>query len=464
MFKAAFYEIEVTPPLGSFVPGHYAKIFTKGVKDRLYVKSLVIDNGDNTVAMVVLDCCEPPKNCHDIICKRVEEYTGIKAENITIAVNHTHAGAPTKSYPELNAYSDQGYIENVVKLMADAITFAYRKLEPVSVSYACGKVYGISFNRNFVMRDGRITTNTGRDKDEITPLNIPDDVPVVKFEDAHNNPGAKIVNPNCAGNLAGIDPDFPVLFFKNQKGEMIGCMSSFACHQTASGCTESSGDYSSILSKELKKNYGNEFVSLFLIGTAGDINHVDFSREECKKDIYKIMGKRLADEVKSLEQTATEITDGCLFAKKEKLCLKRRLADIDTIVDIAKEFVREQKNARKFMLRNILVYEARGYKDTDNINAYVQTIRIGDVFFYALPGEIFVDFGLYIKKNSPSSKNMIIELANGDYDGYVPTREVFHPNSSLYEKALCEGSCMEIEGGYIMSDKVLEFAKELSNK
>ena len=49
------------------------------------------------------------------------------------------------------------------------------------------------------------------------------------------------------------------------------------------------------------------------------------------------------------------------------------------------------------MLRNVLAYEARGYND--DLEAYVQCVRIGDVYFYALPGEMFVDFGLYIKEN-----------------------------------------------------------------
>ena len=460
MFKAAFYETEVTPPLGSFVPGHYARIYTEDVRDRLYIKSVVIDNGTHTVATVVLDCVELPADCYDIIYKRVEEYTGIKSKNITISANHTHAGASTKSYPEINAYHDLGYAQNVIKLMADCIILAYRRLEPVSISYACGKVYDISFNRNFVMRDGRITTNTGRDRDEITPLSLPDDIPVVKFEDAHNLPGAKIVNPNCVGNLSGIDPDFPVLFFKNSEGRMIGCLSCFACHQTASGAKQSSGDYSSVLSKELKSAYGNDFVSLFLIGTAGDINHVDFSRTECKKDIYKIMGKRLADEVKRLEADAEEITDYTIGAKKEMLTFERRPADLDTLVTLAEDFVRDKSPSRKMMLRNVLAYEARGYND--KLEAYVQCIRIGDVYFYALPGEMFVDFGLYIKENSPSGKNIIAELSNGPYDGYIPTREVFHPNSSLYEKALCEGSCMEECGGYVISDKAIELAKSLA--
>lgn len=460
MYKAAFYETEITPPIGSFIPGHYARVYGRGVKDKLYVKSLVIDNGSVTVAMAVVDCVELPWNCHDSIVKRIGDYTDIKAENIIIAANHTHAGASTKSYEEIKAYADDWYIDHLIKLTADCVILAYRNLQPVSISYECGKVYDISFNRNFVMRDGTIKTNVGRDNEEIVPINIPDDIPFVKFEDAHNCPGAKIINPNCAGNLDGIDPDVPFVMFKNEAGEYIGAIVNFACHQTASGASAFSGDYSSILSKELKKTYGSDFVSLFMVGACGDINHVDFSKKECEPDVYKKMGTRIADEVRSLEKNAEEINGDFLFSIKEKLVLKRRQADYEALSELMNEYIKTKSNSYKGRLRNALVYDARGYGE--ELEAYVQCIRLGDVYIYALPGEMFVHFGRYIKENSPSDKVIITELANGPYDGYVPTREAFHKNSYLYEKAVCEGSCMEPEGGYIVSDKALEFADKLS--
>lgn len=460
MYYAAFYETEVTPPLGSFMPGNYARIYGKGVKDKLYVKSLVINNGTETVAVAVLDCVELPIDCHDVIVKRVGEYTGIKAQNVIIAANHTHAGASTKSYTEINAYSDNWYIDHLIKLMADCITLAYRNLQPVNIRFGCGKVYDISFNRNFVMRDGRILTNVGRDSDEPKTLNIPGDIPVVRFEEAHNSPGAQIINPNCAGNLDGIDPDVPFVLFQGESGEYIGAIVNFACHQTAAGSGVFSGDYSSVISKELKKSYGSDFVSLFMVGTCGDINHVDFSQKQSEPDVYIKMGRRLADEVKALEKTAEEVKGDVLCSIKEKVVLKRRPADYEALSELAEEYIKTRSNSYKTRLRNALVYEGRGYGE--NLEAYVQCIRIGDIYLYALPGEFFVHFGLYIKQKSPSAKVVITELANGPYDGYVPTREAFHKNSKLYEKAVCEGSCMEIEGGYIISDRVLQMANQLA--
>ncbi|GAG54394.1 unnamed protein product, partial [marine sediment metagenome] len=43
----------------------------------------------------------------------------------------------------------------------------------------------------------------------------------------------------------------------------------------------------------------------------------------------------------------------------------------------------------------------------------------------AVPGEIFIEFGLNIQKNSPFEKTFIIALANGCLPGYVCTEEAY---------------------------------------
>ncbi|MHB0876696.1 MAG: hypothetical protein ACYC5O_11715, partial [Anaerolineae bacterium] len=58
----------------------------------------------------------------------------------------------------------------------------------------------------------------------------------------------------------------------------------------------------------------------------------------------------------------------------------------------------------------------------------IKALRVGDLGIVGLPGEIFVQYGLQIKEQSPFKQTMAIELAN-DYLGYFPT-----------DKALDEGS------------------------
>ena len=53
----------------------------------------------------------------------------------------------------------------------------------------------------------------------------------------------------------------------------------------------------------------------------------------------------------------------------------------------------------------------------------LQVMQIGDeTAVVGLPGEVFVELGLSIKRASPYRHTIVIELANGDESGYIPTR------------------------------------------
>ena len=51
-------------------------------------------------------------------------------------------------------------------------------------------------------------------------------------------------------------------------------------------------------------------------------------------------------------------------------------------------------------------------------------MRLGDAVFCSAPGELFVEWGLEMKKWSPHPYTFIAELAN-DSVGYIPTWEAF---------------------------------------
>ena len=75
------------------------------------------------------------------------------------------------------------------------------------------------------------------------------------------------------------------------------------------------------------------------------------------------------------------------------------------------------------------------------LSVEVQVISLGDdLAWVSLPGEIFVDLGLQIKRGSPFKQTMIAELANGSI-GYVPTRVAYAQGNYEVVSARCaEGS------------------------
>ena len=53
--RAAFYEIESTPPLGGFMWGHYQNVLATDVVDRLYIKAGVFEENGEYAAIVTAD-------------------------------------------------------------------------------------------------------------------------------------------------------------------------------------------------------------------------------------------------------------------------------------------------------------------------------------------------------------------------------------------------------------------------
>jgi hypothetical protein len=67
----------------------------------------------------------------------------------------------------------------------------------------------------------------------------------------------------------------------------------------------------------------------------------------------------------------------------------------------------------------------------------VQVIALGkDVAWVSLPGEIFVELGLAIKKRSPFPHTFLVELANENI-GYVPDRRSYAEGNYEPESARC---------------------------
>lgn len=67
---------------------------------------------------------------------------------------------------------------------------------------------------------------------------------------------------------------YPCLYFCVISGKPRGAVVTFACHQDCTPGVRYSGAFSHVLSNEMKKEFGENFITVFLAGTSGDINHV----------------------------------------------------------------------------------------------------------------------------------------------------------------------------------------------
>lgn len=453
--QCGFYETEITPPLGTMIPGYFTKRVNQGVKQKLYAKAAVLENEGKTVAVLVVDAVTVQEEMPAFVRKRVHEKTGIAEDAILITATHSHTGIPTQrdkgvykniqildNEPELNPELDGKTIDQTLLLATDAVVMAYQRLEEVNISFGIGEAKNLSYVRQYYLEDGTVRTNPGYCKEQ-----------VVK---SYSEP----------------DPALPVLFFTNKEGKPVGSMASFALHHDTVSGFEVSSDYSGVVSKKLKQKYGNDFVSIFFSGFCGNINHLDYVGEKQGKPFKKTtreIGEALTEEMLKTIEKAKPVLQNSLQVKMETVKIKKRELP-EGFVESVKELVKNPPPKTAPMTiadpySDRMKYAASGalisYYDENKKTEFdipVQVIKIGDCLIYALVGEVFSQFADKIRAKSPTEKNMMVEFANYTDHPYIPIKEMFLP--FVYESSYFRAR-LEPDAGDKMVNKALEIAQEI---
>ncbi len=414
MLKAGFYEKEITPPLGYDMPGYFSHRYANGVMDRLYAKAAAFNLGEKTVITIVLDGLETADMLCNPIYERIEKLIGVKKENIMISATHTHRGFPCED-KDNNAKDYKAYFHILKCLIADTAVLAYQRMVPVTAGYGNSIEKGLTFNRNFYMKDGSIRTNPG------------------------------IGNPDIVKVFGKVDEEFSTIFFLNEEKNPIGMLSNFACHHDSVGSRWSalsySSDYSGILAKSMKEKFGGDFVSVFFSGACGNLNHIDVKRTEpYDHPRYLDIGKALFDAAMAQFEEIEEMEVSVLDSVKEMISVKvlkptleeaeeakyliENIGENEYIADIAKpdSLGYKRANAKSVLDK---------YNMPDYLDVPVQTIRLGDLVIFALIAEQYTEHGLMLKERTNAKLTMVATMANGVFGEYVAAKEAF--GTEIYE-------------------------------
>lgn len=442
MLEFGFYEKEITPPLGSGIPGYFNIRRGCDVLDRLYARAVVVKSGEEKVAILSIDGLHPKTDICAAIAKRVEEYTGIKRKNLMIAFTHSHTAIPFRfegiafGDDEIVQDSIKGYIDFFIRIVADCVTLADLRIKKATASFGKGEVLGISFCRDYYMKNSTPQTNPPRMSLEIEK------------------------------SVTDSDKELPLLMVKDEAGEPMGAIIGFACHADCVSGEKLTGDYVSILSKELKKIYGEEFVTVFLLGCSGDVNHFDVSKKEDSSDHYVKMGKKIAGEAIKTVAFSKELEKTDVRSELEYITIPRIKVDEEKIADAKNTIatVKEKKGVKisadntdpeqyKLAMAKRLV----GFLEStpEEFSVPVQCIQIGEFTIYGFNSEIFTEFGKIVKKGDGTGINLVATLCN-DAFGYVPTRDMFY--DTIYESRP-GSSRLDKEAGYIMAEKLISMKK-----
>jgi hypothetical protein len=406
MLKAGAACLDITPPLGTLMPGYFHERRATAVHDPLFVRAFVLERDGFGIAVAVCDLIGVKRAYLDRARERIAATVGLKPEQVLIACTHTHTGAAT---------GEDAYTEFLIGRVADAVRLAWERREPAEVGWGSAREERVVFNRRYRMRDGSVQTNPG------------------------------IGNPEVVEPVGPIDPEVGILCLRRPGGQMIGLLANYSLHYV--GIPEDahslSADYFGYFSQHIQRLRGESFVAALSNGACADINNIDvLGGVRPKNDRYQHTERVAARIAAAAFWAWNEISftdDLPLGAAMTEVTLKRRPLPSEEEQARARQ-IEARVEARQPVTMGERAFAGRVLRRLadapEEIRTWVQALRIGDLALVSAPGELFVELGLAIKQQSPFGQTMVLELAN-DSVGYLPTRRAYEegayePEASLF--------------------------------
>jgi hypothetical protein len=450
-------EADITPPTGFPIAGYYHERLATGTRDPLKAKAVVFRHGQTQAAWVVADLTGIARDLCVEVRRRAAEKTGIPAEHIVVSATHSHT-APDYSRNLYEFLGEQPstanpppYAAKLIDGLVRAIAEAHATTEPASLAAGSAEQREpVSFNRRFVMRDGSVRT------------------------------WQRLDNPEVVRAAGPIDPEIGLLSIQSADGKSVrGVVSNIALHLDTVGGQEWSGDYPYYIEQALRKKHAPTVVSLFGTGACGDINHVDPVKTERNSTVA--IGNALATTIEPALATLQTIDQPTLQVRTATVRLplqavteeqlRRATQQLPAAAAGEKVEFFDLVAAHKAVVLDHLRHRPSQVKSSDFISwglsrtwsgigetlpVEVVTITLGrDIAIVFLPGEVFVDLGLAIKRGSPYRTTLVVELSNCVETIYIPTRAAYAGGS--YEVA---NSAVQPGSGEMLVESALALLRE----
>ena len=359
--------------------------------DPLTVNAVVFADGQQRVAIVSIDVCLLPDALATAWQHSCAAATGLAEKDIILVATHTHVAPCTTN--ALYGEVDPTFLQELETAIIHAVERAIADLEPVQLHAGRGYLEQMGWNRRGMRRDGSCQMYWGSWQEDFVGLEGPRDGEVGVVWAARPDGQVKVVIP------------------------------SFATHPN---CVEGESFYSADLPGQvrnvLRSALGDEVGVVYLTGAAANtapsiMENNPHNRQPWRGESGLVRsGLYLGGEILKVIAAGTEpTTDPIIRHATSELHLPMRewepWADLSAFSGPMLDYFERSRADWPRLLR-----------EDNPVRVRLHVLRLGEAAICFNPAELYVEFGLAIKEQSPARVTLIAELSDG-WCGYVPTPE-----------------------------------------
>lgn len=394
-FKAAFARTNITPDTSKNLLGYGPRMST-GVRDSLYHKVVILDDGKKQFYLVATDLGTIAPVTYDKALARLKKMFNIKREDFWWTNTHTHSAPETGSPGVIPLFLgeryqvkyDEGYANFVEDKLVEAVAEARKKLVPAKLGAGWG------YSRANINRRARDVTNK-------TFLGENPDAPV--------------------------DGKIGLIRIETTDGKPMALIANYAIHGTVLAIEDAriSGDVPGVVAQYVEEQTGAPL--LFVNGALGNIaprfsisvNNTG-KKDGQLKQFRKLLGEPILEANRRIGVTTGDVT-----LRTSGIVIETpRREDIKTWPDDMKDYLRITKAGEAL------------------IKFPVQFLGINDdIMVWSAPCELFCEVSNKIRSNSPYPFTFYAGITNGTFGylctpeeiklgGYEPTVSPFSPSAA----------------------------------
>ena len=361
--RAGAAKVEITPPEDAALPmygyagrtdGH------SGVHDPLFFRAIVVDDGERQAALVAGDIGATPHEVWETVVPRISGATGIEPHYVLLSATHTH-GAPHPAPTGGENPKHDAYLAGVHDKIVALVQEAQSKLQPARMGSGTGEAR-VNMNRRARTADGGWWL--GHNPDGVSDKTVR----VVKFETLDGETLALYVNYGVHGTVLG------------GRNTLI------------------TGDLPGATSRFVEERLGADVIVPWTSGAAGDQNPIYRTEDDFGGSIgsVDVLGQILGEEV-------------IRVAKAIRTSGRTRISALQRETSCP-----GKKNPPGPRFRGPGPYT---FLDAEPVQIRLSGLRLGDVYFAGVSGEVLTMIDRRLKEASPLKHTLMVTHTNGS-SGY----------------------------------------------